>query len=75
MATDCTRVAKFGDTVLVFKVFEIYMYIYIKKSIPFHRIYGDLSLLPVTTEIQSGVITHWSKLVKTSKIINYLLFF
>ena len=46
-----------------------------KKSTQFHWINGELSLLPDTIEIQSGIITHWSKLVKTSKIINYSLLF
>ena len=40
----------------------------LKKSTPSHMIYGELGILPITTEIQSRVITYWSKLVNVENV-------
>ena len=38
----------------------------LKKSTPSHMIYGELGIFPVTTEIQTRIISFWGKLIENS---------
>ena len=44
-----------------------YVYIFkLKTTTLSHKIYGELGIFPITTEIQTRIISFWSKLIENS---------
>ena len=58
----------FGNCVIIERVhLRFIKYIFkLKKSTPSQMIYGDLGIFPITTEIQTRIISFWSKLIENS---------
>ena len=63
-----SEVLGFGNCEIIERVhFRFIEYKFkLKKSTPSHMIYGELGIFPITTEIQTRIISFWSKLVENS---------
>ena len=58
----------FGNCEIIERVhLKFIKYIFkLKKSTPSHMIYGELGIFPIITEIQTRIISFWSKLIENS---------